>query len=164
MYLIRYGSTEDRLGFTFQLFDTDDSGAIEKADLVEMLRVCLSENHMRLDEEQLARMASGMIWSLDEDKDGTLSLEDFLGIEKKYPGMVLLQMDGLQPQGKHSPESSCSGTPQRHIPAMNSPLASPLNSRGIIPTFTSPSHLSDSSNNRPSGHKVSNPVQFEINI
>ena len=39
MYLLRHGSEEDRMKFTFAMFDLDNSGSIEKADLVGWLRV-----------------------------------------------------------------------------------------------------------------------------
>ena len=39
MSLVRFGTDEDRLAFAFKLYDVDNSGSIEQADLVEILRV-----------------------------------------------------------------------------------------------------------------------------
>ena len=45
MSLLRFGTEEDRLAFAFRLYDVDNSGSIEEADLVEMLRVRTFVNH-----------------------------------------------------------------------------------------------------------------------
>eukprot|EP00873_Tetraselmis_striata_P001499 jgi/Tetstr1/421763/TSEL_012667.t1 len=97
MLILRHGTVDDRLSFAFRLYDIDQSGAIEKADIVKMLRVCLEENRMKLDDEQLARMASGMMNTLDADHDGALSPSDFAQIESKYPGLALLHVGPLKP-------------------------------------------------------------------
>ena len=46
-----------------------------------------------MEDEQIARMASGMINTLDEDQDGSLSLQDFASIQKHYPDLSLLQLE-----------------------------------------------------------------------
>lgn len=42
MLILRHGTVDDRLAFAFHLYDMDHSGTIEEADLVKLLRVCLS--------------------------------------------------------------------------------------------------------------------------
>eukprot|EP00193_Tetraselmis_chui_P020864 CAMPEP_0177792210 /NCGR_PEP_ID=MMETSP0491_2-20121128/24403_1 /TAXON_ID=63592 /ORGANISM="Tetraselmis chuii, Strain PLY429" /LENGTH=917 /DNA_ID=CAMNT_0019314609 /DNA_START=34 /DNA_END=2788 /DNA_ORIENTATION=+ len=112
--IIRYGSLNERLSFAFHLYDVDRSGSIEKADIVKMLRICLQENRLKLDEELVARMASGMMRTLDADHDGTLSLADFSKIESVYPGLALVQVDRLQPD---TPTSSQATTASPKSPA-----------------------------------------------
>ena len=68
----------------------------------------LEENKVGMDDEKLARMASGMIQTLDADCDGALSMEEFAGVQQLYPDLALLQLDDIKPvlSPVHTPQKT----------------------------------------------------------
>lgn len=83
--------------------------------------MCLQESRATLDEEQLAQMANSLISAMDRDRDGLLTLAEFVsGIQTAFPGMGMLKLDPLTPAHSsltlnvpESTDSRAEGLPSR---------------------------------------------------
>ena len=67
-------SEEDKLRFSFKIYDNDDDGYISSNDLYTVLKMMVGNN---LTDNQLQQLVDRTIMKADEDKDGKISFEEF---------------------------------------------------------------------------------------
>ena len=82
------GSTDDKLAFTFDLYDSDKSGFLDRKEAEAVL------NQMKRVAATLGRQADdfivGMLDKLDVDKDGKITREEWMTIGAKTPSLLVL--------------------------------------------------------------------------
>ncbi|MCC6806635.1 MAG: EF-hand domain-containing protein [Deltaproteobacteria bacterium] len=70
-------SEDDRLRFTFELHDVDDSGGIDRSELAEMMRANLRENRMQFTAAQIDDLVERFFARSDTDASGDVSYTEF---------------------------------------------------------------------------------------
>lgn len=75
---------DDRMRFCFNVFDSDKDGAINKEDLMGILR----GNMMASSDKEVARKADTIMENADTNKDGFLDYEDFSRVAQRFPRIV----------------------------------------------------------------------------
>jgi serine/threonine-protein phosphatase 2B regulatory subunit len=76
-------SHEQKARFIFDLYDDDRSGFLSIAELVEVLKA----NHMQ-SAKAVLKKAQTIMKQVDADDSGTLSLEEFQVMAKKFPNLL----------------------------------------------------------------------------
>ena len=90
--LMVHGSLEERLGFSFELYDLNGNQVIQTEEVRTMLRamhkaqvsMCPATTH-RLTEEQLEQQSQAFFDALDTDKDGQISREEYVAGAMRHP-------------------------------------------------------------------------------
>jgi len=75
---------EARIEFAFKIYDADNSGSLSEGELVEILKA----NHLAKDDKQVMKKAKTIMKQADRDGDGSLNLEEFIVISKKFPNIL----------------------------------------------------------------------------
>ncbi|MBN3284763.1 GUC1B protein, partial [Polyodon spathula] len=97
--LVLRGKLEHKLRWSFKVYDKDGNGCVDKAELLEIIEAiynlkkdttCYSGAQLLTPEEVCERI----FHLVDENKDGTLSLDEFIkGAQKDKWVMKMLQLD-----------------------------------------------------------------------
>ena len=81
-----HGTREDKLRWAFNMYDIDKSGTITEDELTEIIRSIynmMSENDNALEEEDSPeRLAERLFLQMDEDGDGEITIDEFVGAAK----------------------------------------------------------------------------------
>lgn len=77
-------SKEEKLRFSFTVFDEDGNGAITRLELIKILK----SNHMAGSEDEVARKADTIMAQTDKDGDGVISFDEFVIVSKRFPNIL----------------------------------------------------------------------------
>jgi len=83
--LLINGSDEDRIRFAFDIHDLDASGDVDYEELKILIKDSLNENDLDFDPYQIDLLVDEFFRKADMDKSGTIDLNEFLELAKKYP-------------------------------------------------------------------------------
>lgn len=75
---------DDKLKFSFMIFDEDGNGVITKDELTRILKA----NHMASNDSEVARKADTIMTQADKDGDGVVSFDEFVIVSKKFPNIL----------------------------------------------------------------------------
>mmetsp|Transcript_38486 Transcript_38486/g.86385 ORF Transcript_38486/g.86385 Transcript_38486/m.86385 type:complete len:112 (+) Transcript_38486:3-338(+) len=75
---------DKRVRFIFEVFDEDRSGFLSLAELVAVLKA----NHLQSQPDAVRRKAETIMKQTDKDGSGTLTLDEFLVVSKKFPNIL----------------------------------------------------------------------------
>eukprot|EP00092_Neocalanus_flemingeri_P031561 GFUD01034272.1.p1 GENE.GFUD01034272.1~~GFUD01034272.1.p1 ORF type:complete len:222 (+),score=69.50 GFUD01034272.1:170-835(+) len=95
LYVMSYGSPEDNLKQIFRVFDIDNDGKINPAEMNRIVKDLLkvdNGNENNMNKEALARSAFN---EMDENEDGEISQEEFTNAclaQKKFSTMLTLKI------------------------------------------------------------------------
>eukprot|EP01041_Mallomonas_annulata_P010410 gene10410-21713_t len=79
IYLMR--TKESLANFTFDIFDTDDSGSLTRDEILEMISYVYGTH-------DLSKSVLKIIHDIDTSKDGRISKYEFVNAAKKYPALL----------------------------------------------------------------------------
>ncbi|GBG26460.1 Calmodulin-1 [Hondaea fermentalgiana] len=77
-------SKEEKLKFSFLIFDEDGNGVITKQELVKILKA----NHLATTEKEVSRKADTIMAQADKDGDGVISFDEYQIISKRFPNLL----------------------------------------------------------------------------
>jgi len=80
---------EDKLKFSFMVFDEDGNGVITKSELLKILKA----NHMAGTDSEVGRKADTIMAQADRDGDGVVSFDEFVIVSKKFPNILFPAMN-----------------------------------------------------------------------
>ena len=83
---------DEKLKFTFKLYDVDNDGYISNDDLFQVLKVMVGDN---LNEKQLHQLVDRTIIKGDLDKDGKLNYEEFNVLVDKTNLVEKMALDNI---------------------------------------------------------------------
>ena len=75
---------DDKLKFSFMIFDEDGNGVITKDELTRILRA----NHMASSDAEVARKADTIMTQADKDDDGVVTFDEYVVVAKKFPNIL----------------------------------------------------------------------------
>jgi serine/threonine-protein phosphatase 2B regulatory subunit len=75
---------DDKLKFSFMIFDEDGNGVITKDELTRILKA----NHMASQDSEVARKSDTIMAQADKDGDGVVTFDEFVVVSKKFPNIL----------------------------------------------------------------------------
>jgi len=75
---------DDKLKFSFMIFDEDGNGVITKDELTRILRA----NHMASSDAEVARKSDTIMTQADKDNDGVVTFDEYIIVAKKFPNIL----------------------------------------------------------------------------
>ncbi|KAJ3430982.1 calcineurin b [Anaeramoeba flamelloides] len=83
------GTLEDRIKFTFQVYDLDGNGEIDRDELLVMLKACLAEQFLlQLKDEDLQNMVEQTFKEVDTDNSGGIDFSEYAEYASKHPNIM----------------------------------------------------------------------------
>lgn len=82
------GTIDEKLKFSFRIYDFDGDGCISRDELYQLLKASLVENSLGIPEEQLSSLVDATFAEADTDGDGKISFEEYRVLVTKHPSMI----------------------------------------------------------------------------
>jgi serine/threonine-protein phosphatase 2B regulatory subunit len=86
--LSREASLDDKIKFSFALYDQNSDGVIEKAELQSLLIAAVRENVVSLTPAQVEEIVSHTLANVDRDKNGTVDYKEYEQMVKDSPKII----------------------------------------------------------------------------
>jgi Ca2+-binding EF-hand superfamily protein len=81
---------EEKLKFAFSTFDVNGDNVLTRDELIKILKA----NHFSSDVSDVAKKADTIMSQADGDGDGVMNYEEFLTVNKKFPGILYMSTAG----------------------------------------------------------------------
>jgi len=82
------GTMDEKLKFSFKIYDIDGDSFISKLELGKLLEASLKENSLELPQEQLDGIVNATFVEADTDKDEKISFDEYRVLVTKHPTMI----------------------------------------------------------------------------
>merc|ERR1719263_2572113 len=86
--LCTYGTRDEKMQFSFQIYDFDGDGKISRDELGRMLKASLSENDIELTASQTNDLLDATFLEADKDKDGFINFQEYEALVDAHPDML----------------------------------------------------------------------------
>lgn len=82
------GTLDEKLRFSFDIYDIDGDGSIDKDELFKILKASLFDNGLNLTEAQMRAAVDATFAEADTDNNGKISFDEYKRMVLRHPGMI----------------------------------------------------------------------------
>lgn len=82
------GTLDEKIKFSFQIYDFDKDGKISKSELSSMLETSLKENGVAVTTAQIGHVVASTFKQVDVNKDGFIDYEEYRMLVSKHPSIL----------------------------------------------------------------------------
>lgn len=82
------GSLDEKLEFSFRIYDMDGDGCITREEIRKLLRASLVDAALDVSEAQLEQLVEATFREADINRDGKISFDEYRAMVLKHPGML----------------------------------------------------------------------------
>ena len=75
---------DDKINFSFSLFDVESTGRITHRELVKILKA----NHLAKTEAEVSRKAETIIAQCSDSNTGAITFDEFMDVSRKFPNIL----------------------------------------------------------------------------
>lgn len=82
------GTLDEKIKFSFRIYDLDQDGKISKEELSSVLEACLKDNFVNITKEQLVCVVDATFKQVDQNKDGVIDFDEYKTLVSKQPSIL----------------------------------------------------------------------------
>lgn len=82
------GTTDEKIKYSFRIYDIDGDGNIDRNELHQLLKAALSENMLDLTDEQIGTLVDDTFAQVDSNGDGRISFEEYEQMVRAHPSFL----------------------------------------------------------------------------
>eukprot|EP00163_Fabomonas_tropica_P030204 TRINITY_DN6738_c0_g1_i2.p1 TRINITY_DN6738_c0_g1~~TRINITY_DN6738_c0_g1_i2.p1 ORF type:complete len:194 (-),score=46.86 TRINITY_DN6738_c0_g1_i2:230-811(-) len=82
------GTFEEKLHFSFNVYDLDGDGRIDKDEMTQIIKATLVQTPLQLSESQIQSLIDSTFAEADSDGDGRISFEEYKEMVMKHPNIL----------------------------------------------------------------------------
>lgn len=82
------GTLDEKIQFSFRIYDLDQDGKISKKELSSVLEACLRENFVKITKEQIGYVVESTFKQVDQNKDGMIDFDEYKRLVSKQPSIL----------------------------------------------------------------------------
>eukprot|EP01080_Neovahlkampfia_damariscottae_P002875 gene2875-4718_t len=82
------GTMDEKLKFSFKIYDEDGDAFISREELYKLLASSLTENNLEIPKDQIDGIVDATFKEADTDKDGKISFDEYRVLVTKHPSMI----------------------------------------------------------------------------
>mmetsp|Transcript_14907 Transcript_14907/g.16860 ORF Transcript_14907/g.16860 Transcript_14907/m.16860 type:complete len:203 (-) Transcript_14907:2225-2833(-) len=82
------GTLEEKIQFSFRIFDFDNDGKISKQELGSMLHTSLKENKVYMTTEQIGHVVDSTFKEADTNGDGFIDFDEYKALVDNHPSIL----------------------------------------------------------------------------
>lgn len=82
------GTLDEKMKFSFKVYDFDNDSKISESELSKMLQASLSENDVKLTPEQASAIVKATFVEADTNRDGYVDFQEYKRMVEKYPSIL----------------------------------------------------------------------------
>ena len=112
---------EEKLKFSFQVYDQDGDGFVKEEELVSLLEAVFQENRLALTSEQVKRLVMQTFAEADVTCNGRISFSEYKRMVERHPSILeLMTIGGIMTKTSSSSSSFSSAAAASSAPARHS--------------------------------------------
>ena len=82
------GTLDEKIQFSFRIYDLNQDGKISKDELSSVLEACLKDNAVNITKEQLGFVVESTFKQVDQNNDGVIDFEEYKRLVSKQPSIL----------------------------------------------------------------------------
>jgi len=82
------GTLEEKIQFSFRIFDFDNDGKISKQELSSMLHTSLKENNVNMSTSQIGHVVDSTFLEADSNGDGFIDFDEYKTLVDSHPSIL----------------------------------------------------------------------------
>lgn len=82
------GTLDEKIQFTFRIYDRNSDGKITQDELSDVLTDCMKQNNVQITTEQIGFIIKETFRQVDKNKDGVIDYDEYKKLVSKHPSIL----------------------------------------------------------------------------